>query len=57
MICVCVYLLPVYLCETSDECGSKTSLKLLEAAPVCQPTDDLRRTDRTDQVRVIIMES
>jgi len=31
------------LCKASDKCGSITSFKLLEAAPVRQPTDYLDR--------------
>lgn len=34
-------LLPVYLGETSDQGFAVTSLKLLEPAPVRQPTDNL----------------
>ena len=44
---MCVCILPMYLCKASDECGTISSFKLLEAAPVCQPADYLdTQTDR-----------
>lgn len=48
----------MYLCKTSDKCGSITSFELLEAAPVCQPTDDLdRQTETTNCVLLIQQDS